>query len=453
MSIHKFQYKGAYIVVDSESANFFSSDEIAYRALDYYPKLSRSETAKELSSQFSEQAVLEAISEIDELAGQNKLFSKAEDYSQYSPGSTKALCLNISHDCNMACKYCFASGGGFKMKREQMSETIALKAVDYLIKASGSTASLEIDFFGGEPLMNLGVLKSTVRYARSQEKKHAKQFRFTLTTNALMLSGENAAWINENMENVVLSIDGRQAVHDAMRPLSSGAPSYSQVAENITAFVKIRENKSYYARSTFTRSNLDFSKDVAHLASLGIKNISSEPVAAAKHEAYAIREGDLGAVFSEYDALTDIYLASKGTESSFSFFHFSIDADNEICMKKRVGGCGAGSEYLAVTPTGDIYPCHQFIGLEGYCLGNVTVSLPGAITAKASLQNVGLLGKEECDACWAKLFCGGGCSANNLLYEGSADKPYSIGCEMLKKRLECALYIKTMESEQVYASC
>jgi uncharacterized protein len=446
MGIYKFIYKNSYLILDVNSSNIFKSDKIMFDILDYYPHNSEGEVIRRYKGIYSQKAISEVIGEIDELMAQGKLYTRrtpSELHDLVKTGPVKAMCLNVTHDCNLACEYCFASGGDFDMDKEFMTEETAKHAVDFLIEQSKGRINLEIDFFGGEPLMNFEVIKATVAYARSLEETHNKRFRFTMTTNAVLLTPKMMDFINEEMSNLVLSIDGRPTVNDAMRHTTSGKGSYTLIKDKILTAVAMRGDKDYYVRATYTNKNLDFSADVVHLAQLGIKNISEEPVVSSPDEPYAIREEHLPRILEEYDKLVDVYLSYRGTDKAFNFFHFNLDLENEICIFKRISGCGAACDYVAVAPNGDIYPCHQFVGKPDFVLGNLNDRvLDREIQSKFS--DLTVLTKCECSSCWARYFCGGGCHASAYNLAGSLDDTYKLGCEMFKKRLECALYIKSI---------
>ena len=351
----------------------------------------------------------------------------------------KALCLHICHDCNLRCRYCFADEGAYHSRREFMSLETAKKAIDFLIANSGNRKILETDFFGGEPLMNFEVVKQTVYYAKEEAAKRGKKFLFTLTTNGLLLKDDVAKFLNEEMENVVLSLDGRKEVHDAVRKTANGKGSFDYVIQNLKDFVAIRGDKSYYVRGTFTAKNLDFAKDVLFIADSGFDSISMEPVVT-ELEDLAITAKDLPAVKEQYDVLCDAYLKRYAEGKGFNFFHFNVDLEGGPCLAKRVSACGAGNEYFSVTPNGDIYPCHQFAGDTDFLMGNVYEGkLDGAIRAK--FKNSCLFTRKKCDSCFAKFICSGGCSANNYHFNGDIDRPYEITCEMMRKRTEDAMHI------------
>ena len=353
----------------------------------------------------------------------------------------KALCLHIAHECNLRCVYCFAGQGNYsETDRGLMPASVGKAALDFLIENSGVRRNLEVDFFGGEPMLNFDVVKEIVAHGRAREVAAGKKFRFTLTTNGAFLDDENIAYINENFDNVVLSLDGRREVNDRMRPFAGGAGSYDTILPKIRALAEARNHENYYVRGTYTRLNPDFAADVAHLADAGFKNISVEPVVAPQSEDFAIREEDLPALFAEYERLADELLSRENSGCGVLFFHFEMDITGGPCIAKRVTGCGAGSEYLAVTPSGKLYPCHQFVGDEKFCVGDVQSGLrENELTRSFAACHV--FSKAECTNCWAKFYCSGGCHATAYYANGTIRQPDKISCELMKKRIECALYI------------
>ena len=387
----------------------------------------------------------EAYGEIAQLIEDESLFST--DYRAVYGGDLtkrptllKALCLHIAHDCNMSCRYCFASEGEYHGKRELMSFEVGKKALDLLVESSKDRKNLEVDFFGGEPLMNFEVVKQLVAYGRSIEKEKDKKFRFTLTTNGLLLDEDVLEFANKEMSNLVLSIDGRREVHDKMRPRRGGMGSYDEIVPKFIKAADSRDQQNYYVRGTFTHENLDFSEDVKHLAKLGFKQISVEPVVAPLSEDYAIKKEDIPQILEQYDILAKYMLKVKAEGNGFNFFHFMIDLNDGPCIIKRVC-CGSGTEYLAVAPNGDLYPCHQFVGMNDFLLGNVDTGVTNtAVTDKFKKCNV--LSKEECQNCFAKFYCSGGCAANAYNYTGDINGVYDIGCTLQKKRVECAIMMK-----------
>lgn len=444
--IHKFSLFGTNIVVDVNSGAVHIFDDVAYDVLDYYENNSHERIVQLLSAKYKSEEIIEAIKDIDSLKAEGLLYSEdayEETISLWDKKPViKALCLHISHDCNLRCKYCFASTGDFGGQRTMMTTEVGKKAIDFIIKESGNRRNIEIDFFGGEPLMNFEVVKEIVDYARSKEKEFDKNFRFTLTTNALLLNEDVKNYINENMQNVVLSIDGRREVNDKMRYRVDGTGCYDDIMPKIKEMAQSRNQDNYYVRGTFTRENLDFSKDVLHLADEGFKQISVEPVVAAKDMGYDLREEDLPVLFEEYEKLAFELVKRKKEGKGFNFFHFMIDLSQGPCIAKRLRGCGSGHEYVAITPEGDIYPCHQFVGNSEFNMGNVMEDKLNT-DIQEHFKGSNVYTKEECRKCWAKFYCSGGCAANSYQFYKDINIPYKIGCELEKKRLECALWIKS----------
>lgn len=444
--IHRFKMFGTNIVADVSSGSVHVFDDISYDVLDYYRDFSKEEIVDRLTSKYPKEAVEEAIDEIDELCKKELLFCP-DVYEQFIPQwdkepLVKALCIHISHDCNLRCKYCFASTGDFGGKRSMMSPETGKKAIDFLIRESGNRKNLELDFFGGEPMMNFNTIKEIVEYAKSISSKHNKKFKFTLTTNALLLKEEHKEFINNNIQNIVLSIDGREETNDRMRYKVDGSGSYKDIIGKIKDMADSRNQDNYYVRGTFTRENLDFSNDVLHLADEGFKQISVEPVVAAKDTGYDIREEDLNTLYDEYEKLSYEYVKRSKEGKWFNFFHFMIDLEQGPCIAKRLRGCGSGHEYMSITPEGDIYPCHQFVGMEEFKMGNVYDESMFKETQNRFMKS-NVYTKEDCRKCWAKFYCSGGCAANAYQFNGDINIPYRIGCELEKKRVECALWIKT----------
>jgi len=444
--IHKFSMFGTNIVVDVNSGAVHIFDDVSYDVLEYYNDLPKEEIIKKLSTKYKSLEIAEAIEDIDEIVKKDQLFCE-DVYKELLPlrdkkSVVKALCIHICHDCNLRCKYCFASTGDFGGQRTMMSADIGKKAIDFLIRESGNRRNLEIDFFGGEPLMNFDVVKSIIDYALSIQDKHNKNFRFTLTTNALLLTEEHKEYINKNIQNIVLSLDGREETNDRMRYRIDGTGTYKDIVGKIKDMADSRDQDNYYVRGTFTRENLDFSKDVLHLANEGFKQISVEPVVAAKDTGYDLREEDLEFLFNEYESLAKEYVKREQEGTGFNFFHFMIDLEQGPCVTKRLSGCGSGHEYLSITPEGDIYPCHQFVGLEEFKMGNVNDE-DFERKIKDTFMKSDVYTKEECSKCWAKFYCSGGCAANAYQFNKDINIPYKIGCELEKKRVECALWIKS----------
>ncbi|MBR4419378.1 MAG: thioether cross-link-forming SCIFF peptide maturase [Clostridia bacterium] len=438
--VHCFPFDNDYYLYDVASGSLHQCDALTCEVI---------KKMQGLPYNFAgvDQSVIDEIeNEILELKEQGLLMQ--EDASIAPPKSehVKALCLHICHDCNLRCKYCFAGTGDYKGHREFMSEEVALKAIDFLIENSGNRKILEADFFGGEPLMNFEVVKKTVEYANAKAKELGKKFLFTMTTNGVLLSGETANWLNENMENVVLSLDGRQEIHDEVRKTVNGKGSFEVIIQNFKDFVAKRGDKSYYIRGTFTNKNLDFAKDVLFMADSGFKEISLEPVVLDANHELAISDDMLPQIKEEYKKLAREYIERKKNGNGFHFFHFSIDLEGGPCLAKRVNACGAGNEYFSVTPVGDIYPCHQFADKPEFYMGNV---FEGKINEeiRAKFKNSSLFTREGCEDCFARYHCSGGCAANNYIFNGDINKPFKQTCEMLKARTECAMHILTALKE------
>lgn len=453
--IHKFRMHSKNIVIDVNSSAVHVLDDLAFELLDHVTQ-SYEEAAESLKGKYNKDDILEAYNEIKELMNKGQLFSEdsyGEEYLKaYTANSVrkpviKALCLHIAHDCNLRCKYCFASTGDFGTSRTLMSAETGKKAIDFLLEKSGSRRNLEVDFFGGEPLLNFETVKRIVDYARNRESEAGKNFRFTLTTNATLLNKEHKDFINKYIGNVVLSIDGRPEVNDKMRTRIDGRGTYNDILPKIKDIADSRGQDRYYVRGTFTRNNTDFSKDVLHLADLGFKQISIEPVVAAKDTGFDIRREDLPGLFQEYENLAMEYVKRHNTSEWFNFFHFMLDLENGPCIVKKLKGCGSGIEYMAVTPEGDLYPCHQFVGMEEFKMGNVNKSMDIDLAVHEMFARQNIYTKPECGECWAKFFCSGGCCANAWQFNSCLDKPYDIGCELERKRVECALWAKVMEAE------
>ena len=394
---------------------------------------------------------MESINEVTELKEDGQLFTE-DIYEKYMTDFknrktvVKAMCLHIAHDCNLACKYCFAEEGEYHGRRALMSLEVGKKALDFLIENSGSRVNLEVDFFGGEPLMNWDVVKELVKYGRSREQECNKKFRFTLTTNGVLLNDEIMEFANKEMANVVMSLDGRPEVNDANRPFRNGKGSYELIVPKFQKLAEQRKDMSYYVRGTFTRDHLDFSEDVKHYADLGFKHMSIEPVVAAPEESYALREEDVPKILEEYDKLAVEYIKRNKEGKGFNFFHFNIDLEQGPCVAKRLSGCGSGTEYLAVTPWGDFYPCHQFVGNEKFLMGNVYDGITRTdIQDEFKMCNV--YAKPKCRECFARYYCSGGCAANAYNFHGDIKDAYDIGCEMQRKRVECAIMIKAALAE------
>ena len=450
--IHKFRMHEKNIVLDVNSGAVHLLDDLTYGLLEYFSE-DEEHLVKRFSDNYSREEVLEALSELKELKEDGQLFSE-DVFEEYLAAHTaniatkpvvKALCLHIAHDCNLRCKYCFAATGDFGTSRTLMSAEIGKKAIDFLIEKSGSRRNLEVDFFGGEPLLNFDAVKQIVEYALEKGSEASKNFRFTLTTNAVLLNEEHKQFINKYIGNIVLSIDGRPEVNDRMRFRVDGRGTYKDILPKIKDMADSRDQDRYYVRGTFTRENLDFSQDVLHLADLGFKQISVEPVVAAKGTGFDIRQEDLPELFNEYESLVLEYVNRFKTSQGFNFFHFMLDLDHGPCALKRLKGCGSGHEYLAVTPEGDLYPCHQFVGMNDFKMGNVNNGSDINLAIRDMFVKQTIYSKPDCKQCWARFFCSGGCAANAWQFNNCLDKPYAIGCELERKRVECALWAKVME--------
>ena len=444
--VHQYKNNGYNIVLDVNSGAVHVVDDVVYDVLALYETNSKEEIAAGLRDKYPSEEVAEAYEEITELKEAGQLFTQ-DEYQDYiidfknRQTVVKALCLHIAHDCNLACRYCFAEEGEYHGRRALMSFEVGKAALDFLIANSGSRRNLEVDFFGGEPTMNLDVVRQLVKYGREQEKLHNKNFRFTLTTNGVLLNEDIMEFANREMANVVLSIDGRKETNDHMRPFRSGAGSYDLIVPKFQKFAESRNQTDYYVRGTFTHHNLDFSRDVLHLADLGFRQISVEPVVAQETDDYAIREEDLPQLFEEYDALAKEIIRRNKEGRGFNFFHFMIDLEGGPCVAKRLSGCGSGTEYLAVTPWGDLYPCHQFVGNEKFLMGNVTEGVKNT-KIRDMFKSCNVYAKAPCRDCFARFYCSGGCVANAYNFHGDIHETYEIGCALQKKRVECAIMIK-----------
>ncbi len=449
--IHKYIFRDKPVVIDVNSGAVHLVDPVIYDALDYYNEKDCDRQAMDaaLSAKYGADVLDEAREEIDELIGADMLFSSDEvpqDVFKSKQPVIKAMCLHVAHDCNMNCAYCFGDKGAFEGVRCLLTPETGKKALDFLMQNSASRVNLEVDFFGGEPLMNFDVVEELVDYGRANEGKYGKHIRFTITTNGLLLDDRKINYINKVMDNVILSIDGRPEVNDRMRRTVNDKGTYDIITRNYKNFISKRDGL-YYVRGTFTRYNLDFADDVKHLLNLGFRNVSVEPVVTSPDYDYALRDEDTGTILAEYDRLSDMYLEHALRGEPFDFFHFNVDLNQGPCVVKRVSGCGAGTEYVAVSPEGDIYPCHQFVGNPLFKLGNLYDD-----TFENKLFNqfneAHIYNKADCRECWAKFYCSGGCHANAYHANGSIMKPYRLGCEMEKKRIECAIGIQAYLSDE-----
>ncbi|MFT3951061.1 MAG: thioether cross-link-forming SCIFF peptide maturase [Oscillospiraceae bacterium] len=456
--IHKFKLDGYNVLLDVNSGGVHLVDDLTYDLLDcvdppFAPECPEKALDK-LSKLYPPAEIKECYAELLEVYRDKILFSD-DDYAQYAEKAVlspvKAMCLHIAHDCNMRCDYCFASTGDFGVGRKLMDFETGKRAIDFLIEKSFDRKFLELDFFGGEPLLNFDVVKQIVAYARAREAEVGKVFRFTITTNGLLLDDDKIAFINREMSNVVLSIDGRKEINDRMRKRVNGAGTYDKIIKNYKRLVAGRGDKDYYVRGTYTKYNLDFSEDVLHLFEAGFDQISVEPVMTDPAEPYAIGMGDLAKIFCEYERLSK-KLEQIHTDGGFcNFFHFALDLDQGPCAIKRLRGCGSGNEYVAITPDGEIYPCHQFVGIEEFKMGSL---YDGTFSQeiKKEFATAHVYSKPDCVKCWAKFYCSGGCNANNYLYAGDIHSAHKLSCEIQKKRLECAILkraVGMLEKERV----
>ena len=455
--VHQYKLNGYNIVLDTCSGSVHVVDEVAYDIISMYKEKTAEEITEYILNTYkdeklSENDVLECIEDVKSLEDAGKLYTPdtyegmAFDFKNRNT-VIKALCLHVAHTCNLHCEYCFASQGKYHGERALMSFEVGKRALDFLIENSGTRRNLEVDFFGGEPLMNWDVVKELVAYARVQEKIHNKNFRFTLTTNGILIDDDVIDFCNKEMSNVVLSLDGRKKIHDRLRKDYQGRGSYDIIVPKFQEFVKRRGDKNYYMRGTFTHNNVDFTNDIFHMADLGFTELSMEPVVCSPDDASALTESDLPILFEQYEILAKEMIKRKKAGNGFTFYHYMLDLTHGPCIYKRISGCGSGTEYMAVTPTGELYPCHQFVGDTKYLLGNIW----DGVTNK-EIQNEFKLcnayARKECDDCWAKLYCSGGCAANSYHASGKITGIYEYGCELFKKRIECAVMIQVAEAEE-----
>lgn len=455
--IHQYKMGGYNIVLDPNSGSVHSVDEVAYDIIGMYENHTPEEITKEIVERYGEKEgvtpedVAEVLEDIETLKKEGKLFSEdtyknlAIDFKN-RPTVIKAMCLHIAHDCNLACKYCFAGEGEYCGDRSLMSFEVGKQAFDFLIANSGTRKNLEVDFFGGEPLMNFEVVKQLVAYAREQEKIHNKNFRFTLTTNGVLLDEEVMDFANKEMYNVVLSLDGRKETNDRMRVSRNGKGSYDLIVPKFKEMVKRRGDKEYYIRGTYTHYNTDFTKDILHMADLGFTKLAMEPVVASPDAPYALKEEDLPVLFDQYEKLAAEMVRREKNGKGFTFFHYMIDLEGGPCIAKRIAGCGVGTEYVAVTPWGDLYPCHQFVGDENYLLGNVFDGITNE-EVRSRFKMCNIYTRPQCNDCFARLYCSGGCSANSYHATGSIEGIYELGCKLHRKRVECAIMMKVALAE------
>ena len=445
--IHKFKFEQSNIVMDIHSGAIHVVDDVAYTIIEDVLTMTKETVVEKYKNDFAVGDIEEAIQELGTLKEEGMLDTE-DTYKDLVPAFlnrepvVKALCLHVAHDCNLACKYCFAGEGEYHGERGMMSSEVGKASIDFLIKNSGNRKNIEVDFFGGEPLMNFEVVKEVVDYARSKEAEANKNFRFTMTTNGVLLNDEIIDYLNENMYNVVLSLDGRKEVNDKMRPARNGKGSYDVILPKFKKLVEKRGNKQYYLRGTFTHHNLDFAEDIMHMAEVGFDEVSVEPVVAPTTMDYALQMGDIDPICKEYERLAKEMLRRHKEENGcFNFFHFMIDLTGGPCVHKRLAGCGSGTEYLAAAPNGELYPCHQFVGMPEFKMGDVWEGVVNT-ERREEFGKCNVYSKEECTSCWAKFYCSGGCAANAYHFKGDINAVYEIGCELQKKRLECAIGLK-----------
>ena len=455
--IHQYKLNGYNIVLDVYSGSVHVVDEVAYDIIALYPQTPEDEIVRRMLEKYgdrpdvTEQDLRDCIEDVRALQKAGKLYSEdvyadmAFDFKKRS-NDIKALCLHVAHTCNLNCEYCFASQGKYHGDRALMSFEVGKQALDFLVAHSGTRRNLEVDFFGGEPLMNWQVVKDLVAYARSIEKEKNKNFRFTLTTNGVLVDDEVIEFANKEMHNVVMSLDGRKEVHDRLRRNYAGEGSYDKIVPKFQEFARRRGNKDYYVRGTFTHNNLDFTNDIFHMADLGFTELSMEPVVCAPGEPYALTEEDLPVLKAQYEILANEMLRRRREGRPFTFYHYMIDLTHGPCIYKRIAGCGSGTEYLAVTPWGDLYPCHQFVGDEKYRMGDVWQGVTNTeLRDEFKLCNV--YARPGCKDCWARLYCSGGCAANAYHATGSIRGVYEYGCELFRKRMECAIMLQVAQAE------
>ena len=450
--IHQYKLNGYNIVLDVHSGSIHVVDDIAYDIIAMYESHDADAIVDEMMKKYghledvNEEELRLCLADIEELKKQQKLFSEdlfrgiAMDFKNRSK-DVKALCLHVAHSCNLNCAYCFASQGKYQGERALMSFEVAKQAMDFLVANSGNHVNLEVDFFGGEPLMNFDVVKKTVEYARSIEKEHGKNFRFTLTTNGVDVDDEVMEFANKECHNVVMSIDGRKDVHDRFRVDYQGRGSYDQIIPKFQEFAARRGDTGYYVRGTYTHHNTDFLEDIKHMADLGFTQLSMEPVVCSPDDPCALTQEDLPVLFAQYEDLAKYMLQRQKDGKPITFYHYMIDLTHGPCIHKRIAGCGSGVEYFAVTPWGDLYPCHQFVGDEKYLMGNVWEGVT-ALETQNSFRQCNVYARPECDDCWARLYCSGGCAANAYHATGDIRGIYEYGCELFKKRMECAIWLQ-----------
>ena len=448
--VHQYKLNGYNIVLDSCSGSIHAVDEVAYDIIALYKDNAPEDIVKEITEKCPEvtsQEIYECIEDIGALENAGKLFTPdtfapdAHKFKAKSGNIIKALCLHVAHTCNLNCGYCFASQGKYHGDRGLMSFEVGKRALDFLVENSGNRTNLEVDFFGGEPLMNWQVVKDLVMYARSIEKEAGKNFRFTLTTNGVLVDDDVIEFSNREMHNVVLSLDGRKEIHDRVRVDYNGNGSWEKIVPKFQKFVQSRNGTGYYMRGTFTHANPDFTKDINVMLDLGFDQLSMEPVVCSSDDEAALTKEDLPVVLREYEKLAEDMLRREKEGKGYTFYHYMIDLKGGPCIYKRISGCGSGTEYMAVTPWGDLYPCHQFVGEEKFRLGNVFDGVTNN-DVREEFRSCNVYSREECKDCWAKLYCSGGCAANAYHATGSITGVYEYGCELFRKRMECAIMMQ-----------
>lgn len=451
--IHRYQLGGYHIVLDVYSGSVHLVDEVAYDMIGMYESASREEIIAAMLQKYADQPdvtreeLAECLNQIEELKAAGKLFTPdtfapiAGELKQRTSGVVKALCLHVAHTCNLNCAYCFASQGKYHGDRAVMSFEVGKRALDFLIEHSGTRHNLEVDFFGGEPLMNFDVVKQLVAYARSREKEAGKHFRFTLTTNGMLIDDDVIDFANRECSNVVLSLDGRKEIHDRYRVDYAGKGSWEQIVPKFQRLVEARKGRDYYMRGTFTHANPDFVKDIQTMLDLGFSELSMEPVVCAPGDPSELTQEDLAVVMDQYEELARLMIRHRKQGKAFTFYHYMIDLTGGPCIYKRVSGCGSGTEYMAVTPWGDLYPCHQFVGEEKFKLGNVWDGVTNT-AVQNEFASCNVYAHPECADCWAKLYCSGGCAANAYHATGSVTGVYENGCRLFRKRMECAIMLE-----------
>lgn len=452
--IHAYKLKGYNIVLDTASGSVHCVDDVAFDIINMYESSTKEDIERAILKKYSSLGIVKAdvdecFCDIEELKAEGKLFSEdtfKPDVGILAKRDTviKAMCLHIAHTCNLNCDYCFASQGKYHGERALMTFEVGKRALDFLIENSGTRRNLEVDFFGGEPLMNFDVVKRLVAYARSVEKEHGKNFRFTLTTNGMLIDDDVIDFANREMDNVVLSLDGRKEVNDRFRKTAGGVGSFDIIVPKFQKLVEARKGKNYYMRGTFTHANTDFTEDIQTMLDLGFSELSMEPVVCPPDDAYALTKDDLPVLFKQYEKLADMMIERRKQGKPFTFYHYMLDLDGGPCIYKRISGCGSGTEYLAVTPTGELYPCHQFVGNRDYLMGDVWQGVVRK-DLQDKFKRCNAYSRKECEECWARMYCSGGCAANAFNATGDINGVYGYGCELFKKRIECAIMLKIDE--------